>query len=156
MVVYLEPGHQQPQWRFVCLSSTEQTPYGVKPHRWLITCKGFSGDQYSDIAWAPQHLISLATQLFVEYLIQADNKTNMKALHYWPICEGNPLVTSGFPSQRDSNAGSISMSRHRYSMVRSHTESNNIHRVFCEFSLHIPTPCCSIWCQFTTLAVPIL
>ena len=28
------------------------------------------------------------------------------------LCEGNPLVTSGFPSQRASNVGSISMSWH--------------------------------------------
>ena len=34
---------------------------------------------------------------------------NIQVRHYWPFCEGNPSITDGFPSQRASNAESVSM-----------------------------------------------
>ena len=66
--------------------------------------------------------------LFIQKLIKVNIK-EIKDLHYcpfvrgfhlWPVeslpkgqllilCEGNPLVTSGFPAQRASNAESVSM-----------------------------------------------
>ena len=53
-------------------------------------------------------LNSLADELFVHKLVQANKKNQV--LHYWPLCEGNPPVASGFPSQRFSNAGIVSIS----------------------------------------------
>ena len=61
----------------------------------------------------------ITTQLFFQQIVWANNKESIKALHYWPLFEENPPVTSGFPSQRASNGdkefpchdddGSISM-----------------------------------------------
>ena len=34
------------------------------------------------------HLKSLAIQLFVEKLVEADNKENIKAMHYWTFVKG--------------------------------------------------------------------
>ena len=69
-------------------------------------------------------------QLVVQQLVQI-NEENIKALQYvlctecivlklnqithqssilLTLCEGNPLVTGGFPSQRASNVESVSMS----------------------------------------------
>ena len=50
----------------------------------------------------------LATWLFVQQLVQANIKLNIKALHYWPFVRG----TTGhwwFPSQRASNVESVPM-----------------------------------------------
>ena len=52
--------------------------------------------------------------LFVYSLFRLTSKETIKAPHYWPLCVGNPLVTSGFPSQRASNADSISMPCHHH------------------------------------------
>ena len=56
---------------------------------------------------------SSAFGLFVQ-VAQASNKENMKALPPLALCEGNPPVTGGFPSQRASNAerGSMSWCQH--------------------------------------------
>ena len=62
---------------------------------------------------------SLATRMFVQQLVQANSKQNIKATHYWTICEGiTPAISHrasnvkrechwGFPTQRTSNAGSF-------------------------------------------------
>ena len=57
---------------------------------------------YNDIKWAPMHLNlnSPAFRLFGQQFVQAHIEENTKALHHW-LCEGNPLMTGGFPSQRD-------------------------------------------------------
>ena len=64
----------------------------------------------SEVIWASRRLESPTTRLLIQQFIQANNK-NIK------ICTTNPLVwgkftrvTDGFPSQRDSNAESVSMS----------------------------------------------
>ena len=46
----------------------------------------------------------------VEKLVIANNKENIKALHYWAFMWGKPPEIGEFPSQRASNAESISMS----------------------------------------------
>ena len=80
-------------------------------------------DHYSNVTEALWHLESPQTWQFVENLVQADNKEIIKSLiagplwgestHCWHIergihtllalCEGNPPVPGGFPSQRASN-----------------------------------------------------
>ena len=45
-------------------------------------------DHYSDITRVSFHLKPLATWLFVQKLVQANNKENMRALHYWPFVWG--------------------------------------------------------------------
>ena len=96
---------------------------------------------YTDVTWTLWHLKWQANLLFVQYcfqtnnksstllalcegnpftkgqwcgalvFFQANNKENIKALHYWLThCEDIALVTSGFPSQRASNAERVSMS----------------------------------------------
>ena len=40
--------------------------------------------------------------------VQAQIKENIKAPHHW-LCEGNPPVTDGFPSQRASATGNVSI-----------------------------------------------
>ena len=96
-------------------------------HLYIIDCNFFSQIFLSwirlNMIWALKHLkpSSLTIQLFVQWLIQANNKENFKAPHYWhfvirfaydyimtwqmlkallAICEGSPLATSGFPSQQ--------------------------------------------------------
>ena len=59
---------------------------------------------YSDVIWESRHLKSLATWLLVEQFVQADNKENIKGLHYhdyWPFVRGiNVSVTNGDPTQK--------------------------------------------------------
>ena len=45
--------------------------------------------------------------------VQANNKESIKAPQYGPF-SGNPLVIGGFPSQRATDAESISMSWHHH------------------------------------------
>ena len=56
---------------------------------------------YSDVTWAVRCLNSLAFWQFVQQLIQAKNKHQSSALP--ALCEGNPSVTSEYPSQTASN-----------------------------------------------------
>ena len=84
--------------------------------------------------WASCHLRPRASRLFARQLVQDDTKENMKATHYWPFV----TVTDGFPSQRASNAGSISISwrQHEASpsfIIRDHSEFGLIQR---ETTLH--------------------
>ena len=51
-------------------------------------------EKYSDVKWT--HLNLLACRLFVQQLVQAHIKENIKALLHWPLW-GNPSVTSGSP-----------------------------------------------------------
>ena len=64
---------------------------------------------HCDIIQALWHLKSLATRLFVQQLVQVDITEN-KAPHYWSLCEGNPPVNGGFPSQRAIYAKNVSSS----------------------------------------------
>ena len=57
-----------------------------------------------------QHGILLVSWLFVQQLVQVDNKEKSNIPITSPSKEGNPPVTSGFPSQRANNVDSISMS----------------------------------------------
>ena len=49
---------------------------------------------YSNVTWMSQHLKSLGNWMFVQELVLA-------------LCEGNPLVINGLPSQRASNMESF-------------------------------------------------
>ena len=46
---------------------------------------------YSDITWAPRHIKSLATQLFIQQFVEATNKESMEALSLWRECTGGRL-----------------------------------------------------------------
>ena len=63
---------------------------------------------YSDVIWA-SYGKSLATQLFVQWLIQA-NSTYNKSSALLAHQEGIPPVTGGFPSQRANGVESVSIS----------------------------------------------
>ena len=52
--------------------------------------------------WARWRLQLLASRLFVQPFVQAKIKENVKAPCHWHLWV-EPLVTSGFPSQRTSN-----------------------------------------------------
>ena len=52
------------------------------------------------------------------------NKKNIHALHYWTFVRGNPTITDGFPSQRASNATSVSMSSHHHAMTNYRYDGN--------------------------------
>ena len=52
-------------------------------------------------------LKSPASRLFPQYVIQAQNKENIKTLRHWPLC-------GEFPSQRASNAENVSISWHHH------------------------------------------
>ena len=54
---------------------------------------------YSDVTWGLMQFISLATRLFVQYLLHANNKENIKAFITCPAPQ-----TNGFPSQRAINS----------------------------------------------------
>ena len=69
---------------------------------------------FSDVAWVSRDLKLLMTLLFVQQLVQVNNKENIKAQHYWPFVEG--IV--GFPSQRDSISESISMPQCHFGTYR--------------------------------------
>ena len=60
---------------------------------------------YSDITWASWCLKSLATRTACSGWEQRKHQSSALLV----LCEGNPLVTSGFPSQTASNVESISM-----------------------------------------------
>ena len=67
---------------------------------------------YSKVTWASWHLKSPATRLLVQQFVQDNSKENIIALHYRPFVRG--IHTSGFHSQRDSNAESVSMWLHQH------------------------------------------
>ena len=59
-----------------------------------------NANPYSEITWALMHLKSWKTQLFVEKLVQVNNKEIIKSSLYCP-------VAGEFPTQRASNTESI-------------------------------------------------
>ena len=62
---------------------------------------------YTDVTWASWHLISQATWLFVQQII--NNNENIEA-PLLGIGEGNPLTTDGFFTPVTRNAERVSMS----------------------------------------------
>ena len=66
------------------------------------------------VIWTSWRLKSPTSRLFVEQLVLGNIKK--KVLYYWPFGRGKPSVTSGFPSQRASDAKCISMSRRHVSV----------------------------------------
>ena len=62
---------------------------------------------YSDVTWASYCFKSQQLDCLWNSLFKITKETEFC---FTGICEGNPLVTSGFPSQKTSNANSISMS----------------------------------------------
>ena len=64
--------------------------------------------------WALWHLKSPATQMFIQPFKLTSNKTSKATVLV--LCEGNPLVTGGFRTQRASDAESVSMSWRHHEM----------------------------------------
>ena len=71
----------------------------------IVTCFYMLSIYYSDVKWALWYPKSLVTWMFVQQLVEAHIKENMKAPYYRPFCEGNP--------QNAKNGESAFMSRHR-------------------------------------------
>ena len=64
-----------------------------------------------DVTWAPWRLKSLASRI----CSTACSRWQHQSPTLLTLCDGNPSVTGGFPSQRNSNVESISMSwRHQF------------------------------------------
>ena len=61
--------------------------------------------QVKCLSW---HLELLVNWVFAPHFIQTDNKETLMSI-LLSVCEGNPLVTSGFPTQRDSNMENVSI-----------------------------------------------
>ena len=64
--------------------------------------------QYNDVTWAPWCLKSPACPVFVQEFVRTNIKQT-SLLRMNGLCGGNPLVTGGFPSQKTSNAESVSI-----------------------------------------------
>ena len=71
------------------------------PVPWRIACLKY---HYSDVKWLPWHLDSPALQQFVQTGWHQRKHQSSASL---PLCEWNPPVTDGFPSQRIINAESV-------------------------------------------------
>ena len=64
-----------------------------------------TASNYSDVSWASWYLKSMATWLYVNQLVQANDKENTQSLHYWPIVNGwqvdsphkGPVMLKMFP-----------------------------------------------------------
>ena len=65
---------------------------------------------YIDVTWISWYVKSPVIPVFVQPFIQVYIKENIKVLHYWALCEGNPPVTGGFSTQRVSNTENVYMS----------------------------------------------
>ena len=76
--------------------------------------------QSTYIMWTSWCLKSLGTQLFVQHLFKANIKGNSTSPQYCPFLGGGggPLVTRGVPSQRTSNAESVSMPWCHHTKIR--------------------------------------
>ena len=72
---------------------------------------------HGDVTWASWCLKLLSTWLFVQQHAQTNIKATVKAPHHWSSVRGNPSVTSGSPSQRTSNAESVSSLRHHHVLL---------------------------------------
>ena len=64
---------------------------------------------YGDVTWVLVLFKLLAHWLFVDSLFMLETKEK-KSSSLLALCDGNPPVTGGFPSQRASNAKSVSKS----------------------------------------------
>ena len=73
---------------------------------------------YIGVTSASWLLKSPAPQLFVQELVQTNNKENIKVPHNWPLVGGIHLspVDCGFPSQRVNNGDKVSMPWHHHDM----------------------------------------
>ena len=83
---------------------------------WLWTCTWtwtWTSRRRQVTAW---HLELLANRVFVQHYVWTDKKKHKRSA-LLSLCEGNPPVTGGFPSQRDRNAENISIVwRHNVNM----------------------------------------
>ena len=98
-------------------------------HPWNRFNKTSSIRHYRDVTLNTWSLISPITRLFLQNLVQSNNK-NFQSSTLLTLCERIPSVTSGFSSQRTSNADSVSCQE---SGKWSYT--NHRHIKFCSISL---------------------
>ena len=92
--------------RLWVISNQHCWPDDVIQNGWWDVMK--SRTHYSDVIWPPWHLNSQATPLFVQPFVQP-HKRKRQSCTLLALFERNPPVSSGFPSQRVSNAESLSM-----------------------------------------------
>ena len=72
---------------------------------------------YGDVIWASWRLKPQAIRQFIQQFAQDFIKENFKAV-LLALCEGNPPVTGGFPSQRTCDAEEVSISWRHHVEVR--------------------------------------
>ena len=70
----------------------------------------------------------IASRLFVQQFVYANEKVNINAPNYWPVTDHILLsVTGGFPSQRTSNAESVSIYTDVIKLLKTEWEIFNIY-----------------------------
>ena len=110
--------------------STRGTDATLQEDRMLRGTWKEPGAHYSDVIMSAMATQSPASRLFPQSFVQAHIKENIKAPRYC-LCEGNPPVTGGFPSQRASNAENASIWwRHHGKSYLMTTEWTTIHVVY--------------------------
>ena len=87
-----------------------------KKSTWLQECffiYSLGHFHYNDLDWVSWHLKSPALDCFLNSCSGKHGRKTSKPV-LLAFCDGNPPVTSGFPSQRSSNAESVFMSWHHH------------------------------------------
>ena len=107
--------------RYYLNLSVSPVPYGVTKQRWVNSHLNNTCPTHFITAtpyWKRWRLKSRASRLFAQPFVQAQIKERSK-LRVTGLCEGNPPVTGGFPSQRASKAKNVSIGwRHHVWNVR--------------------------------------
>ena len=75
-------------------------------HTVMLCERQFAGIHYSDVTWPLNDHVT--AQLLVQQFVHVNIKENIMSLSL-AFCEGNPMVTSGFPSQKANNKEIVSM-----------------------------------------------
>ena len=109
------------------LGLTVFTEYGICPlgagfHTYILDILSQGASGWCDISsislqWHKMSLWSLATRLFVQQLVQTSIRKHQRS-KLLAFCEGNSVVTGGFPSQRATIAEIVSMSWHQLNKSR--------------------------------------
>ena len=117
--------------------------YALDINSWLL-------HPYSNAMWDSLRLKSLTIRVFVQKYDKANSKDDIKDLHYWLFEKGTPPVTAGFPSQRSSNAESMSSTWSNRSndtlssiLINLHVGSIEFHKASCAYCciLYETIPC---------------
>ena len=134
-------GHQwRWVWSFLCESIFWSISFTYYCH---IICNVALQSCQTWVSW----YLKSTTWLIFQQILQANSKEHQSSA-LLPLCEGNP---HGFPSQRDSNAESVSMSWHHHGLKwgHGHLEATPVY-----LSALMLSPSC--WCYLPGLMCTII